>query len=29
MFFNRELGQSPEDELLLQMQGMIAEYERA
>jgi len=26
---NRELGQSPEDELLLQMQGMIAEYERA
>jgi site-specific DNA recombinase len=29
VFFNRELGQSPEDELLLQMQGMIAEYERA
>lgn len=28
-FLNRELGQSPEDELLLQMQGMIAEYERA
>ncbi len=26
---NRPLGQSPEDELLLQMQGMIAEYERA
>ena len=26
---NRRLGQSPEDELLLQMQGMIAEYERA
>ena len=29
IFLNRELGQSPEDELLLQMQGMIAEYERA
>ena len=29
VFFNRQLGQSPEDELLLQMQGMIAEYERA
>ena len=29
VFFNRPLGQSPEDELLLQMQGMIAEYERA
>ena len=28
-FFNRHLGHSPEDELLLQMQGMIAEYERA
>ncbi|HPE72380.1 MAG TPA: recombinase family protein [Candidatus Competibacter sp.] len=28
-FLNRELGQSPEDERLLQMQGMIAEYERA
>lgn len=28
-FLNRELGQSPEDELLLQVQGMIAEYERA
>lgn len=27
--FNRPLGQSPEEELLLQMQGMIAEYERA
>lgn len=26
---NRPLGQSPEEELLLQMQGMIAEYERA
>jgi len=29
IFLNRELGQSPEDEMLLQMQGMIAEYERA
>lgn len=29
IFLNREIGQSPEDELLLQMQGMIAEYERA
>ena len=29
MFLNREIGQSPEDELLLQMPGMIAEYERA
>ena len=29
VFLNRTLGQSPEDELLLQMQGMIAEYERA
>lgn len=29
VFFNRDIGQSPEDELLLQMQGMIAEYERA
>jgi site-specific DNA recombinase len=29
VFLNRALGQSPEDELLLQMQGMIAEYERA
>jgi site-specific DNA recombinase len=26
---NRQLGQTPEDHLLLQMQGMIAEYERA
>jgi site-specific DNA recombinase len=26
---NRALGQSPEDELLLQVQGMSAEYERA
>jgi site-specific DNA recombinase len=29
VFLNRQMGQSPEDELLLQMQGMIAEYERA
>jgi site-specific DNA recombinase len=29
VFLNRELGQSPEDELLLQVQGMVAEYERA
>jgi len=28
-FLNRALGQSPEDELLLQVQGMVAEYERA
>jgi site-specific DNA recombinase len=29
VFLNRALGQSPEDELLLQMQGVIAEFERA
>jgi site-specific DNA recombinase len=29
IFLNRALGQSPEDNLLLQVQGMIAEYERA
>ncbi len=29
IFLNRALGTSPEDELLLQVQGMIAEYERA
>jgi site-specific DNA recombinase len=29
VFLNRELGGSPEDDLLLQVQGMIAEYERA
>lgn len=29
VFLNRALGESPEDELLLQVQGMIAEYERA
>jgi len=29
IFLNHELGRSPEDDLLLQVQGMIAEYERA
>ena len=29
VFLNRALGQTPEDDLLLQVQGMIAEYERA
>ena len=29
IFLNRELGHSPEDDLLLQVQGMMAEYERA
>jgi site-specific DNA recombinase len=29
ILLNRELGRSPEDELLLQVQGMVAEYERA
>jgi site-specific DNA recombinase len=29
VFLNRELGHSPEDDLLLQVQGMMAEYERA
>src|SRR5260370_9091064 len=28
-FLNREVAQTPEDQLLLQVQGMIAEYERA
>ncbi len=28
VFLNRALGQSPEDDLLLQVQGMVAEYER-
>jgi site-specific DNA recombinase len=28
VFLNRPLGQSPEDDLLLQVQGVIAEYER-
>jgi hypothetical protein len=26
IFLNRELGRSPEDDLLLQVQGMMAEY---
>src|SRR5947209_8980871 len=29
IFLNREVGQTPEDQLLLQVQGMVAEYERA
>lgn len=29
IFLNREVGQTPEDQLLLQVQGMISEYERA
>ena len=29
IFLNRELRQTPEDELLLQVQGIVAEYERA
>jgi site-specific DNA recombinase len=29
VFLNRDIRQSPEDTLLLQMQGMMAEYERA
>jgi site-specific DNA recombinase len=29
VFLNRAWGQSPADALLLQVQGMIAEYERA
>jgi site-specific DNA recombinase len=29
VFLNRDLGQTPEDQLLLQVQGMIAEYEHA
>ncbi|MEM8715497.1 MAG: recombinase family protein [Cyanobacteria bacterium P01_G01_bin.4] len=29
VFLNRKLGGTPEDELLLQVQGMVAEYERA
>jgi site-specific DNA recombinase len=29
IFLNQELGQSPEDELLLQVQGIMAGYERA
>ena len=29
VFVNRELGRSPEDALLRQVQGLMAEYERA
>lgn len=29
MFLNRPLGRGPEDDLLLQVQGIVAEYERA
>ncbi len=29
VFLNRELGKTPEDNLLLQVQGVVAEYERA
>src|SRR3954464_3178291 len=29
VFLNRPIGQSPDDNLLLQLQGMFAEYERA
>jgi site-specific DNA recombinase len=29
VFLNRPIGQSPEEDLLLQVQGMMAEYERA
>ena len=29
VFLNRSLGESPEDQLFLQVQGMVAEYERA
>jgi site-specific DNA recombinase len=29
VFLNRPLGQSPEDDLLLQVQSIVAEYERA
>ena len=29
VFLNHELGQTPEEDLLLQVQGMVAEYERA
>jgi site-specific DNA recombinase len=29
VFLNRPLGHSPEDDLLLQVQGIVAEYERA
>ena len=29
VFLNREIGSTPEDEFLFQMQGVVAEYERA
>jgi len=29
IFLNRSLGKSPEDDLLLQLQGIVSEYERA
>jgi len=29
VFLNRPLGKSPEDDLLLQVQGIVSEYERA
>ena len=29
VFLNRPLGKGPEDDLLLQVQGIVAEYERA
>jgi site-specific DNA recombinase len=29
VFLNHSFGQTPEDELLVQVQGMVAEYERA
>jgi site-specific DNA recombinase len=29
VFLNRSIGDTAEDDLLLQMQGVIAEYERA
>ena len=29
VFLNHGFGQTPEDELLIQVQGMVAEYERA
>jgi site-specific DNA recombinase len=29
VFLNRHIGQGPEDDLLLQVQGVVAEYERA
>jgi len=29
VFLNRQIGVSPEDDLLLQVQGMVSEYERA